>query len=411
MKKYDVLVIGGGLSAVVAAKTASDNGKKVGMLFPNGGFSEMLSGAVDVAGVIPGEKLEIYKDYSEAVNVLAKDNNHPYNICKDHLKDGLNTLKKLDNYSYSEKNVWVENTLGTFTLTTALPFYLKEVKEKENVLVIGFRGNINFNAKVAAENYNYNQKRVELSNTYYSTEIDLPSLNQRHKLSDGELADFLDTEAGIEELVNILSTYNVHKLYDKFLFAPVLGFYKTETLMNKIKEVCGVEVGEVVANNSVLGYRYMRRLYKALDVDMMQGYKATAIKEEDGVVKVTAEAGLTDQIHKGEEVVLEADKVIVATGSYVGGGLQRRKKELWINLFEEELPYIKEEQVEYEFLSAKGNDFFKVGANVDNDLHYKNYKNVFVCGSLLAGANRVKERSRGGIDVASAYLAGSNASK
>ncbi len=82
--KSDVLVIGGGTAACVAAASAMEAGKKVTMVFPNGGSSEISGGAIDILGVIPGEKPEICEDYQEGIEAVLKEApDHVYGKCKE----------------------------------------------------------------------------------------------------------------------------------------------------------------------------------------------------------------------------------------------------------------------------------------------------------------------------------------
>ena len=77
--KYDVLVTGGGIAGCAAAKAAADAGKSVAMIFPNGGASEISSGAIDILGVIPGEKAEIVEDYEKGIEkIVAAYPDHPF---------------------------------------------------------------------------------------------------------------------------------------------------------------------------------------------------------------------------------------------------------------------------------------------------------------------------------------------
>ena len=94
--KSDVLVIGGGTAACVAAASAMEAGKKVTMVFPNGGSSEISGGAIDILGVIPGEKPEICEDYQEGIEAVLKEApDHVYGKCKDSLESGVKTLVDL----------------------------------------------------------------------------------------------------------------------------------------------------------------------------------------------------------------------------------------------------------------------------------------------------------------------------
>ena len=427
MKKLtsDVVVIGGGLSGCIAAKTAKDAGKTVTIVFPNGGASELSNGSIDILGVLPGEKISVLGSYKDGMDdLLAEHPDHPYAVVKDSIEDGVAVLENMiGDFGYAgfaDKNVWVPNMMGTFSIASLIPATIAEsvAYGEEKVLVVGFAKNIGFNAVTAANGYSENQKKFGGKVEYYSTVIDLPSLSYRHKLSDGELADFFDTRAGREELVEQVATYcrNTKYAFNTILFPPVLGYVNYLEVLSAIRSECGVKAAEVYGiSNSVVGFRFTRALYKGLEdagVEVCYGTKAVSMEKTADGMQVICKAGLTDQLHPGKEFAVDAKAVVLATGSYLGGGLQRRAKELWINLLEEELPYITTDQVERAFLDPKGHDFTRVGAKFDGELKADKFDgSVFVCGSLLAGANAINERSRGGIDVASGYLAGANAAK
>ena len=62
--------------------------------------------------------------------------------------------------------------------------------------VVGIKGNVTFNAKAAAMSYQKYQEKLGGKATYFSTEIHLTGWGDRRKISDGELADYLDTTEG-----------------------------------------------------------------------------------------------------------------------------------------------------------------------------------------------------------------------
>nr|WP_288555857.1 FAD-binding protein [uncultured Mediterraneibacter sp.] len=427
--KSDVLVIGGGTAACVAAASAMEAGKKVTMVFPNGGSSEISGGAIDILGVIPGEKPEICEDYQEGIEAVLKEApDHVYGKCKDSLESGVKTLVDLAEAGgypmkgFDGKNVWVPNMLGTFAVNAYVPEAMAdgivEPGKEARILVIGIKGNVTFNAKAAAMSYQKYQEKLGGKATYFSTEIHLTGWGDRRKISDGELADYLDTTEGKEELLTLIKTFCMNNRYafDTILFPPVLGYLKTQSIVAELKEVCGCKIAEVQAlGNSVVGYRFTRAIYRALEakgVQMLKGSKVAKIEAVDQKVEADCVVGLTDQLHPGEGVEIEAAAAVLATGGYIGGGIKARKTEVWIELLDQNLGTLTTDQLTRDAIAPKGQQFMQLGVEVNEDLSVKEETwkgRLFACGDVLAGHNFANERSGAGIAAASAYLAGKHA--
>lgn len=427
--KSDVLVIGGGTAASVAAASAAQNGKQVTMVFPNGGMSEISSGAVDILGVVPKDSPVICDTYKEGIKKLLEQYpDHVYGKCEEEVQKGVDTLialAKTGGYhfcGFEGKNVWVPNMLGTFSINAYVPEMMKDavvaVGEESKILVIGIKGNVSFNARAAAMSYQQYQKKIGGKANYFSTEIQLTGWGDRRKISDGELADYLDTEAGTKELIEAIKTFcsNNRYYFDCILFPPVLGYVKYEEVLKKIKESCRCKAAEIqVFGNSVVGYRFTRAVYRGLEqagVTLIRGAKAEKIISYDKGVEVECVLGLTDQLHPGEKVTIDTKSVVLATGGFVGGGIKARKTEVWIELLNEKLGKITTDQLDRDAVHKAGQEFMRMGVEVNDDLSVKNEaysRCVYVCGDVLAGHNFANERSGTGIAVATGYLAGKNA--
>lgn len=429
INRDDVLVIGGGTAACVAAETAVRNGKSVTMLFQNGGHSEISAGTVDILGVIPGEKPLICEDYQEGIAALVKQYpEHIYTKCSDELDKGIEVLVSLAKeggyplIGFGGKNVWVPNMMGTFSINAYVPETMSETVvvpgQQERVLVVGIKGNAAFNAQAAAVSYQHYQKKLNGQAEYYSTEIHLTGWGDRQKVSDGELADYLDTKNGREELIAAIKTLNNNERYhfDKILFPPVLGYLHYHEILAEIKAVCGCQAGEVAAlGNSVIGYRFTRALYRGLEkhgVNLLRGAKAEALAVTENGVEVSCTIGLIDQLHPGSKQTLSAATVILATGGFVGGGVKARKTEVWVEVLNKNLGMVAENQLNRDVVNASGQDFMRMGVTVNADMSVadQDYKGkVFACGNVVAGHNFASERSGTGIAAASAYQAAKQA--
>lgn len=427
--KNDVLVVGGGLAGCVAAESVLKAGKNVTVLFSNGGMSEISSGAVDVLGVIPGEKPQICERYMEAVPaLLEKYPDHIYKDCGKKLQEGLDALVSLAKdggyvlQGFDGKNVWVPNMMGTFSVNALVPDMMYDgvcvPGEKERILVVGIEGNVAFRAGAAAVSYGQYQKKLGGAAEYYSTVIRLEGWGDRRKVSDGELADYLDTAEGIAELADRISTFcksNRYK-FDKILLPPVLGYINYSDNLKKLQEACGCKAAEIEAvGNSVVGYRFTRALYRGLErhgATLLRGAAAKSLAADKEEICVEAVLGLTDQMHPGTKVTCRGDALILATGGFVGGGIKARKTEVWIELLDKKLGKVEADQLDRDALSKSGQGFLKLGAEVNADMSVKDEAfggRVYACGNLLSGQNFASERSGAGIAAASAFLAGIHA--
>lgn len=429
LKKSDVLVIGGGTAACVAAEAVLRAGKNVTMVFPNGGSSEISAGAVDIMGVVPGEEPLICEDYREGIHALLKKYpDHVYAKCMDELENGVQALVSLaETGGYrlkgsDGKNVWIPNMLGTFSINAYVPEMTEDgalipgVEQK--VLVVGVTGNTAFNAKAAAMSYQQYQKKIGGKADYFSTEIQLSGWGDRRKVSDGELADYLDTAEGAEEMIASIKTFCMNNRYhfDLILLPPVLGYLHYQELLEDLRKTCGCKAAEVQAlGNSVIGYRFTRAIYRGLEsrgATLLRGAKVNEISPAEDGIEAECTVGLTDQLHPGKKITMHVPSVILATGGFVGGGIKARRTEVWIELLDEKLGGITTEILDRDAVSGSGQDFMRMGVEVNTDMSVKNEKYngcVFACGDVLSGHNFASERSGAGIAAASAYLAGKNA--
>ena len=428
-RKSDVLVVGGGLAGCVAAQSVLQAGKNVTVICSNGGISEISAGAVDVLGVIPGEKPQICGRYMEAVpSLLEKYPNHVYKDCGKELQAGLDALVSLAGdggyvlEGFDGANVWVPNMMGTFSVNALVPEMMYDgvcvPGKKERVLVIGIEGNVAFHAAAAAVSYGQYQKKLGGAAEYYSAVIRIEGWGDRRKISDGELADYLDTPEGIAELTDKLTTFCRNNRYgfDRILLPPVLGYINYGKNLKKLKEACGCGASEIEAiGNSVVGYRLTRALYRGLErhgATLVRGALAKSVAVDKDGVCVKAVLGLTDQVHPGTPVTFEGNALILATGGFVGGGIKARRTEVWIELLNQKLGRVEADQLDRDALSKSGQGFLKMGVEVRSDMSVRDEAfggRVYACGSLLAGKNSASERSGAGIAAASAYLAGLHA--
>lgn len=428
-EQSDVLVIGGGLAGCVAAKAALDAGASVTMIFPDGGASELSSGAADVAGVVPGQPPKVYDRWAEGADALTKASaGHPYAQSLDTLQDGLDILCGLAAeggealQGFEGRNVWLPNVMGTFSLAAFVPQALAGAVpgSGEHLLVAGFAGNVAFNAAAAAMSYSKYQKKIGLQAEYLSASLTLPGLAGRRKLSDGELAAYLDTDAGMQELAEVLRSFcsNNRRRFDSVLLPPVLGFTRTAEILQLLQKACGCRVAEVLTScNCVVGWRMTRALYRALEksgVQLVRGGRAVSLDAHRQAVTARCTLGITDQYHPGTPAEYTARAAVLATGGFLGGGIEARHTSVWINLLEQELGQVAPEQLSRNVVDGAGQDVLRMGVACGSDLAVLDESlngRVFACGEVLAGFNSASERSGAGVAAATGCKAGRSAAQ
>ena len=428
--KYDVLIAGGGIAGCAAAKAAADEGRSVAAIFPNGGASEISSGTMDICGVVPGVKAKAVDCYEEGIrHIIQAYPGHPYQYSKDKAAEGAAAVAALASrggyqlQGFEGKNVWLPNMMGTFSITAFVPFTSKDAvcsPQEGTALVVGLEGNVDFNAEAAAQSYNKYQKQLGFKETYYSVVMHLDGLKGRHKLSDSELADYLDTPEGVQELSEKLAEFcaNNRQKFDKILLPPVLGFVNYHAAVEKLKADLGCGIGEVMTfGNPVVGYRMTRAIYRGLEdsgITLLRGGRVDSVSVSDGQVTADCTLGLTDQLHSGMKVKLQSTALVLATGGFLGGGMEARRRDIWLNLLEENLGEVTAEQLNRNPVYGAGQDALRLGASVHEDLSVKNEKfegRVFACGDFLAGHNSASERSGAGVAASTGWLAGMNAAQ
>lgn len=428
--KYDVLVAGGGIAGCAAAKAAADEGKSVAVIFPNGGASEISSGAIDILGVVPGAKAKAVDQYEDGIaQIIEAYPDHPYQYSKGEVAKSVDAVVELASkggyklQGFEGKNVWVPNMMGTFSIAAMVSSTSVDSicnSQGGTVLIVGLEGNVNFNAEAAAQSYNKYQKQLGFKETYYSVVIRLNGLEGRHKLSDSEVADYLDTPEGVQDLSDRLTAFcaNNRQKFDKILFPPVLGFVNYNAAVDRLKADLGCGIGEVMTfGNAVVGYRMTRAIYQGLEengVTLLRGGKVDAISVNEKQVSADCTLGLTDQLHPGMKVNLQSSALVLATGGFLGGGIEARRRDMWLNLLEENLGEVTAEALNRNPVYGAGQDALRLGASVNADLSVKNEKFdgcVFACGDFLAGHNSASERSGVGVAASTGWLAGINAAR
>jgi glycerol-3-phosphate dehydrogenase subunit B len=148
-------------------------------------------------------------------------------------------------------------------------------------------------------------------------------------------------------------------------------------------------------------------------------YEATGFEAEGKTIKkITVTAG-------ERSYQVEAEKFILATGSFVGGGIVEKDGTVTEPLFN--LPLFSENgqvsgtfvrtMLSSEALPIEGHQVFSVGLKVNENMQPVSskgdtiYGNLFACGNILSGFSHTSSGCRYGVAITTGYVAGEEASK
>ena len=151
---YDLIIIGMGLSGLMAAKTASEAGQKVLLIGKGMGSLSLFSNTIDLLGTVP-----TMSRMSDGLSQWMKDRpKHPYSKAGIHrIEEALSSFTSLFPQPYSFQTVGKGNCLIPTGAGTLRPTYLVPITmiagtslEEGRGLIVGFRGFKDFYADYVA---------------------------------------------------------------------------------------------------------------------------------------------------------------------------------------------------------------------------------------------------------------------
>jgi glycerol-3-phosphate dehydrogenase subunit B len=444
----DLLVIGGGMAGLVAGITASRDGFSTILLRKGQSATAYSSGAIDIIGYLP-EAIEPFASPQEGLTAVAGLLPlHPYSIIgyrddvkpddvvneiveqtrdaiswlKENLKDTIAPLK-----GSFDSNIHPITVLGTTKPTCMVQetMYSETLERSEDsvLLFAGFAGYPDFNPSMAAKTYLEDRLAIgALPRKVGRCLLQVTPFGNQFNLSSIEIARHFDHEKAIEEMAGPLKK-QVNKIGATHVaFPPVLGVKKALENKKSLEDLLGVEVFELLGfPPSVPGLRLQTALESLFRKDggtMLVGHEAVAYnKSNDRITGITAKT-------PRREIHISSTATILATGKFIGGGLQGDENGIRETLFElmtvtgayhsagDILPSRFTNRVS---ISTVGQPVYSCGLTVDPQFRpiqedgVEWASNLFVAGSVLAGYDYSTEKSGLGVAATSGYLAAKSA--
>jgi glycerol-3-phosphate dehydrogenase subunit B len=403
---YDLIVIGMGLSGLMAAKTAVEMGKKTLIIGKGMGSIGLFSNTIDVLGDLPkGVKLK--NGLSQWVKAHPE---HPYaKVGEERVEEALSSFLSLFPEPYSFRSVNEENALIPTGAGTFRPAYLVPVtmaagaflKEGDG-LIVGFKGFKDFFAHYVGDQLRCRAITLPIFDSFQSTSQGFTAT---------AVARLMEKEGFRDEIGQQIK----HQLHNESRvgFPAVLGIRDPSRVVRHLKDILGVEIFEIPAlPPSIPGVRIFNRFKEWL---IENGSTLLLGHSVSGVV-------LKERKCKGVEVLrppvstsYTSDRYILATGRFLEGGLVAMEEKIVEPLFDLPVhqPGSREDWFGKSFSSE--HPIYQAGISVDASLRPEDensnliFENVWVAGTILAHHRSINEKSREGIEISTGYWAARNA--
>jgi glycerol-3-phosphate dehydrogenase subunit B len=404
---YDLIVIGMGLSGLMAAKTAAEAGKRVLIIGKGIGTLSVFSNTIDVLGHLP-EATGMSEGLSRWIDAHPE---HPYTkIGRERIEEALSSFLSLFPSPYSfhavgEGNCQVPTGAGTLRPTRYIPVTMTAGASLKNgdPLIIGFNGFKDFYPGYMADHF---QCR--------SIVLSLPELSHQ-EITATALARWMERESFREKIGKEIKKQL--KGETRVGFPAVLGMKGPFQVMKAFEDILGVKVFEIpILPPSIPGMRIFHR-FKEWLID-----KGVTFQLGHSVSEAVLRERRCEEIRVHNPPVVTsytADQYILATGRFIGGGLVADQERISEPLFllPVDQPGSRQEWFGNSFFGNSSHGIHSSGIRTDSSLRPTDengnplLENVWIAGSILSGHHSLEEGSREGISISTGYAAARNAIK
>ena len=406
---YDLIVIGMGLSGLMAAKTAAEAGQKVLIVGKGMGSLCLFSNTIDVLGLPPlagPNGMEMRDSLSQWI----KDHpEHPYSrVGSERMEEALSSFLSLFPPPYSFHTIGRTNCLlptgaGTLRPTYLVPTTMIEAASLNggHTLIAGFEGFKDFYSHYVADQLKCRGISLRLPGPFYQERTATALARLMEKQSFRE-------DIGRETRKQLQGETRVG-------FPALLGMHDPVQVQEELQEMIGTKVFEIpVLPPSIPGKRIFDRFKEWLirkGATFLLGYPVSrAIITEKRCQAI-------EVLHPPVTTSYSADRFILATGRFMGGGLKADTEKILEPVLN--LPVRQPPSREGWF----GNSFW---GDLPHPIHQAGVltnasfqpvdeggevilENVWIAGAVLAHHHCIEEKSREGIEIATGYMAAKHA--
>jgi glycerol-3-phosphate dehydrogenase subunit B len=363
---YDVVVIGGGMSGLMAAISLVEKGRNVAVISKGDPVCCLSTGCIDLfsRGDDPIDGIESLPDH------------HPYRLIGvERVKESLDIFQNimrvagLPYVGDLHVNRKILTPFGTDKITCLVPETMEsaDCDPDEYIHVISFKGLKDF----------------------YPSYITSGHVNSGYSIFDAgvsstsAIAERFEDKDFLQEF--ILWLLNLSLPDGKIAFPAVLGTRSSMFIFNEISNCLKRDIFEIpTIPPSIPGERLFNRLKNLF---LAKGGSLYWGKEIASVEKLGGRIEAVTLSTRGRPTRVQGTLFILATGSFVSGGLYASMDDVRETVFDLEtyLPGERKDWFNEDFF-IPGHTIEKAGIRVDSTLRPldSEFSNLFVCGSILA---------------------------
>lgn len=399
--RFDTVIIGGGLSALVCGIELARGGKRVAMVakghsslhFSSGSFGlynapEPLKALAELAPEHPYSKVGV-----ERVETLAAKATEILNIAG----VATNGNAEANHYVLTPTGSLRQCWLSFEGVVTADSDKNLDFKSAAILYPEGF---LDFYTQFVADGL----RRMGVRSSLHS--FSLPELavrrNNPTEMRSVAVARALDKEENILALATIISKEVGDA--EVVLMPAVLGFVKGD-VQSRLEKITGKRIVSVpTLPPSVEGIKVecaLRATFERMGGVIFNGHT---------VVSHTMENGAVESVTTDKAVTLTAEDFVLCSGSFIGGGLVSGRSAIAEPIFGIDVDVPQGEFTTRDIFEPQ--PFMSAGVVTDGDfkalLSAQPIDNLYACGAILSGFNAVKEGCGAGVSIVTALVVAEN---
>jgi glycerol-3-phosphate dehydrogenase subunit B len=385
--EYDVIVIGAGVAGLIAGARLAGEGLKVALVTAGEPTACLSTGCIDLCS----------QNENPLWGIAGLPDEHPFQliacsaICQALADFGrITTERELPYLGETERNQLVLSAIGTFKTTCLVPVTMQASPQSmdEKIHIVTFAGLKDFYPGYILS---------RLKNASFST------YNAGVSTTMGIAANF-EEEAFLEAFLLWLEKLNIRE--DKIAVPAVLGLESAAAIVKKIEcrlERPAFEIPTIPP--SMPGRRLFNVLkdhFRSRGGDIYWDWPVTGVEKTGSLI----EAVVTET--QGRPNSLNARAFILASGSFVGGGLHARRDTIIEKVFGLPVfvPGDRETWFDHDYFSAN-HGIGQAGIAVNDSFRPVDcqWDNIFACGAILAHVEALKNGCGHGLAIATGYEA------
>lgn len=397
--KFDAIIIGGGLSGLACGITLAEAGKRCAIVSSGQGALHFSSGSIDLLGYSNGEEVQNALD---AIATLPAE--HPYSLV------GAENVKAIaeaapaffEKASVKLKGNSAKNHYRLTPVGNVRPTWLTideyitvdDTLKGKKVLLLNVAGYLDLPVKFITTGLEKQGITCDFAEFSFD-ELDARRENAS-EMRSVNIAKVIDS-VGVSKVANAIN--KKADGYDLVLLPAVFGWNSNDAI-SMLKKLVKTEVKLLpTLPPSVSGVRLqtlLRKRFQELGGVVLLGDSVESGKLENGKLQWV-------NTHNLEDEKLIADNYVLATGNFFGHGLAGAPDEIYEPIFGLDVVANQGRANWYNdrFFESQPYMSFGVATNGSFKAHKdgKEISNLYVAGSVLSGANQVKEASMGGVSL------------